>query len=43
MVTQDFYKILDEINKKLYKKADAVITMKNGKPIYEKGEIYDIN
>lgn len=34
---------LDEIYKRLCDKADAVITMKNGKPVYEKGDIYDIN
>ena len=33
---------LNKINQKLYNKASVAVTMKNRKPICEKGEIYDI-
>lgn len=33
---------LNEINQKLYDEALVAITMTNGKPVYEKGESYDI-
>lgn len=33
---------INEINRKLYDEALVAITMKNGKPVYEKGEGYDI-
>ncbi len=41
--TDMYISSLNEINQKLYDEALVAVTMSNGKPVYEKGEGYDIN